>query len=537
MSTTTPRRARSLTEGMGIPAVSDVPAPRLLSRAPRWLLGAVVLAALLVVSGSLHSRELGGNLWFNEAIAIGIATRSFGGVLHAARVGGSSPLYYLLLHFWINGFGDGASSARALSLGFALATIPVGGWAAWSLGGQRAAGYAAILFAFSAVLTQYAQQVQPYTLLVLLSIVAITAFLHGFVYRRRGYLPVFVVALEAALSTGLFIFGLAVALLVILRCVEPAERRAIARDAALCAAALLILFIPWLPATVDQIAHATSPWHYAPLIGASLPGDLIGGDRVDADLLVAIVMALGPFALVRSRRREPEAIVFWALLAVTVASIALAAVSDLASPTWISRYFMGLVATVLLLSALAAARTKIVGLAAVVLYIIFCLDPSAFASSHMSNMSELTAQLGGRLHRNDVVVVAQPEQTPLAHYYLAAGLRWDTTLGPTQDPNIMNWDGALTRLQHAAPRPTLNTVIASLSAGQQLLFIRPLTEGERDWKAPWAALVQLRAAQWGQLLSNDVANGTLTEVGSAPENYPGDCCVANSAVLYRKAGS
>jgi hypothetical protein len=92
-------------------------------------------------------------------------------------------------------------------------------------------------------------------------------------------------------------------------------------------------------------------------------------------------------------------------------------------------------------------------------------------------------------------------------------------------------------MRQAAPRPTLNTVIASLSAGQQLLFIRPLTEGERDWKAPWAALVQLRAAQWGQLLSNDVANGTLTEVGSAPENYPGDCCVANSAVLYRKAGS
>jgi mannosyltransferase len=353
-------------------------------------------------------------------------------------------------------------------------------------------------------------------------------------------LPVFVVALEAALytqgSTGLFVFGLAVALVVVLRCAEPAQRRAIARDAALCTAALLILYIPWLPATVDQIAHATSPWHYAPLVTTQLPADLVGGERVDAALLVAIVMALAPFALVRSRRRGPEAVVFWALVAVVAASIAFAAVCSLASPTWIWRYLVPLVAPGLVLAALATARTKIVGLGAVVLYVVFCLDPSAFASSHMSNMTELTAQLGGRLHRNDVVVVAQPEQTPLAHYYLPAGLRWDSTLGPTQDPNIMDWDGALTRLQQAAPRPTLNRVIASLSAGQQLLFVRPLTEGERNWQAPWAALVRLRAAQWGQLLSNDVANGTLTEVGSAPENYPGDCCVANSAVLYRKAG-
>jgi hypothetical protein len=131
--------------------------------------------------------------------------------------------------------------------------------------------------------------------------------------------------------------------------------------------------------------------------------------------------------------------------------------------------------------------------------------------------------------------MAQPEQAALAWYYLPGGVRWETTLGPLNDPRYMNWDDALTRLRDTAPAPTVERLVASLRPGQQLLYIRPLTEGAKNWKSPWASLVQLRAAQWGQLLSDDVARGTLTQVASAPENYPGDCCVASSAVLFRKS--
>ena len=47
-------------------------------------------------------------------------------------------------------------------------------------------------------------------------------------------------------------------------------------------------------------------------------------------------------------------------------------------------------------------------------------------------------------------------------------------------------------------------------------------------------LVRRRAAQWGQILTRDVADGTLTQVAVAPAYYPSACCVASSAVLYRK---
>ncbi len=81
----------------------------------------------------------------------------------------------------------------------------------------------------------------------------------------------------------------------------------------------------------------------------------------------------------------------------------------------------------------------------------------------------------------------------------------------------------------------MGPLVASLRPGQQLLFVRPLTEGVSNWKQPWTKLVRRRAAQWGQILTNDVASGTLKPVAWAPHNYRSACCVANSATLYQKA--
>ncbi len=41
-------------------------------------------------------------------------------------------------------------------------------WTAWSLAGRRAGIFAAVLFAFSSFLTRYAEETQPYELMVLL---------------------------------------------------------------------------------------------------------------------------------------------------------------------------------------------------------------------------------------------------------------------------------------------------------------------------------------------------------------------------------
>ena len=170
----------------------------------------------MVVSAVLRTRQISGELWFNEAIAVGVAQHSLGDLPGLVRNSGGSPLYYVLLHFWIDAVGSSSTDVHWLSGLIALLTIPAAMWVGWSLGGRRAGIFAAILFAFSSYMTQFSEEAQPYELLVLLSLLTTAGFLQGFVYRRRRYLMLFAVGLEAMLYTqataGLYAFGAVCAL-------------------------------------------------------------------------------------------------------------------------------------------------------------------------------------------------------------------------------------------------------------------------------------------------------------------------------------
>jgi mannosyltransferase len=537
MSTAT-RPHRPLSQLIGVPSIREVHAPAWFNRLPTWLSTGGILFVLMVVSAVLRTRQISGELWFNEAIAVGVAQHSLGDLPGLVRNSGGSPLYYVLLHFWIDAVGPSSTDVHWLSGLIALLTIPAAMWVGWSLGGRRAGIFAAILFAFSSYMTQFSEEAQPYELLVLLSLLTTAGFLQGFVYRRRRYLVLFAVGLEAMLytqlSAGLYAFGAVCALGVVYWSGSDAVRTGFLRDAAICLGAVALFYVPWLPTTIHQISHDTSPWHYGPIAGASVPSGITGGGRVDATLLVAVLVGCVPM-LVAARRRSAEAVTIWALIVLALLGIVLARLGLVAGPSWITRYLGVMVAPLLLLAALASARARVVGVIAIAITIAFCANPSSFAPAHKSDMQQVAGQLGPLLHRGDAVAVAQPEQTPLAYYYLPSGLRWSTTLGPVAKPSVMNWSDAYSRLQDAAPSSTIEAVVASLKPGQQLLFVRPLTEGVMNWKAPWAELVRRRAAQWGQILTRDAADGTLTQVAVAPAYYPSACCVASSAVLYRKA--
>jgi hypothetical protein len=101
----------------------------------------------------------------------------------------------------------------------------------------------------------------------------------------------------------------------------------------------------------------------------------------------------------------------------------------------------------------------------------------------------------------------------------------------------MDWVNALDALKRTNPQRTANRIVAGLRPGQQLLFVRPLTEGAQNWQAPWTLWVRRRSAQWGAVFAKDVADGVLRQKATAPLNYPGACCVADSAVLYQKTST
>ena len=64
--------------------------------------------------------------------------------------------------------------------------------------------------------------------------------------------------------------------------------------------------------------------------------------------------------------------------------------------------------------------------------------------------------------------------------------------------------------------------------------MRPLTEGAKNWKAPWTQLVRRRAAQLGQILQDDVNSGMLKPIARGAAQLPRRRILADSAVLYEK---
>ncbi len=538
MATTTPRRSapRRVPWLLQAPQVRDFHAPKWFDRFPVWVSTGGVLLVLTAISVVIRTRYISGQFWSDEAVAVGVASHPLSAIPGILRQQGSTPLYYFILHIWISLFGSGERATHVLSLLLGLASIPLGMWAGWSLAGRRAGIFAATLFAFSAFFTEYAQETQAYELLALIGLVAIAAFLHAFVYRRRAYLILFTISLALLIYTSFwaifFWAGAAVALIPIYR--AAGDRRGVLRDAGLSFGIALLLFVPWIPNLLYQVSHGTSPWDFADFTGATFPSNLLGGDRVVVAL--AISAAVGVLPLIgRDARRRPEATAIWALIIVPFVGVLVAKIFSLVAVTWVTRYFGPFVAPLLLLGAFTSARAGIMGLIAVVLSLAFVADPASFSPKYKSDMRDVAGELAPYMRPGDLVLAGEPEQTPLAWYYLPGGLRYASLTGAVKDPTYMNWVNAYSRLKDSDPRAMETALVAGLKPGQRLLYTRPLTEGAKAWRAPWSQLVRRRAAQWGALLA---ADKRLRRVAGAvaPHSYAGSCCVADSAIVYAKVG-
>src|SRR4051795_11015097 len=101
------------------------------------------LGALVVVSLLLRTTELGIGFWIDEGLSVGIADRPLGAIPHALQQDGSPPLYYMLLHFWLDLAGRSEQGVRSLSLLCGLLAVPVAWWAGKAIWRSHKAGWIA----------------------------------------------------------------------------------------------------------------------------------------------------------------------------------------------------------------------------------------------------------------------------------------------------------------------------------------------------------------------------------------------------------
>lgn len=432
-------------------------------------------------------------MWVDEAQSVGIASHPISEIPGLLARDGSPPLYYLLLHPWMALFGTSEVAVRSLALVFATLTVPVAWWAARSLFGTRTAWLAAALVATSPYLAVYSRETRMYTLAVLLVLVCATAFLQAFAYRRRRWLPAFVVTLALVLYShnwGLFL-ALSMALALVPCFVASDDRRRTMLDAALAFGGTALLYAPWVPTLLSQARHTAAPWSKIPLAreAVSVVGVVLGDERV----LVALVVAAGvPLAALALRPRTSTGAAVGAMSIMVVAGVAIAWLASQVQPAWADRYLGIFLAPMLLLAALGLSRAGTTGLVAFALVLVLWTQPLGRitglreppAPDEKSNVEQVATVLGTRLRPGDLVVSTQMEQIPVLRYYLGPSLRYADPAGLVDNPRVADWTDAVERMAAADITREVLPVVRDLPPGGQVALVCPIltTEpGDAGW--------------------------------------------------------
>jgi uncharacterized membrane protein len=144
--------------------------------AKAWILGGITVVALCLRVYGL-SKE---SLWLDEVHALKFAAASLGKALTAEKT--NPPLYYVLLHFWIKGFGTSEAGLRSLSILPGLAAVPLTYMLGARLYCERVGLVAALYTAVATFHIYYAQEARAFALLAALllgSMLTMHVALHG----------------------------------------------------------------------------------------------------------------------------------------------------------------------------------------------------------------------------------------------------------------------------------------------------------------------------------------------------------------------
>jgi len=221
-------------------------------------IGAVLLAAVVL-------RFVGkSDLWLDEALSVNIAKLPLSEFPRALKRDGAPPVYYVLLHFWMDVFGESDSAVRALSGVLSLATLPAMYFAGRRLGGKWAAWAAVLVFATSPYTIRYATETRMYALVMLIVAWGYLAVLRALEKPSVGRCALVALTVALLLFTHNWSYYLiaTVGIVLLLRAWRGAN--ADERQSAWRVIVAMVLgglcYLPWLPTVAYQLKHTGTPW-------------------------------------------------------------------------------------------------------------------------------------------------------------------------------------------------------------------------------------------------------------------------------------
>lgn len=480
----------------------------------------VVITGLTVLALLLRLPNLGRAYWIDEALTIGIASHPVGSIPAILRHDGAPPLFYVLLHYWLDLFGSSPVATHSLPLVFSLLTVPAGYWAGRELFGRPAALATAALMATNPFLSWYSTETRMYTLVALLSIVGTTFAWRAVRFRRRRDALGAVLAATALLYThawGMYLVGMT-ALLLLWAALGTGER-ALQKRILLGGAVALALWLPWVPTFLAQSASSGAPWASAPNLGNFFadPATVIGGSIAILVVPLVVAGALGTWWCRRPSNQAPTGpagrtsmpapyLALTALLTTVVGWI-----GAQIEPSWTARYLAVIVGPYLIAGGGYLVTRSVgrwtLGVVCVLLAawsVVGSLLPNPNAAYAKDNMGAIAAATNPLLAPGDVVIVTQTEQVPVAHFYLRSGLTYLNPMGPVADPSYVDWTRILARLRAATPCRALAPTLNAMPVGSRVLEIDPLKKLGLTGTA-WSTTVNDQVRTIDAVLASDPA--------------------------------
>ena len=260
-------------------------------------------------------------------------------------------MYYLLLHAWIAAFGDGTTAVRLLT----VVMVPAALLLTWLVGrrlGGTAGGRASVVVLSALPWTmRFGSETRMYTLVVILVMAGALVLLR--VRERAGAGPVLL--LSGLVATLLLTHYWSLFLLagIGLWHLPGAVRRT--APALRVVGALVgggLLFLPWVPTLLFQVAHTGAPWATSPgVVDLLLTPTFWGAGPLPVRLVQAsVVVAL----VVQAARRLPAG---RALALVAVATLGLAwTQTTVLGGAYVGRYTAVAVPLIAVAAGLGASR-------------------------------------------------------------------------------------------------------------------------------------------------------------------------------------
>jgi len=138
-----------------------------------FLLFTILLTGLILRFYNIDKKSY----WLDEEISVRFSSLTIDGIIKNSISETHPPLYYLILHYWINLFGDSETSTRLLSAIFGIISIIMIYHIGKLLFSKEVGIISSLILAVSAFHIAYSQETRMYSLMSMLTLTSMYFFI------------------------------------------------------------------------------------------------------------------------------------------------------------------------------------------------------------------------------------------------------------------------------------------------------------------------------------------------------------------------